>query len=104
MGIETEHDDENIVDRIRAAFAQAAGERSNQSIIIDNGKYLAVIVVLAVVCGFCANVSWTIQKDYRNDRITLQDEYQKERNHVIELEARLGVAVDEIRELKHERR
>lgn len=82
---------------------QAAEGRNNQSIIIDNGKYMAVIVVLAIVCGFCANVAWRMQSDFRNDAIDIQDQYQKERNHVIELEARLKILGDEVQEMKHVR-
>lgn len=80
--------------------------KANQfaSVVIDNGKYMAVVVILAVICGFCANVSWRMQNDFRNESIAIQDQYQKERNHVIELEARQKVLADELQELKHERR
>lgn len=90
---------------------QRAGDRSNQSIVIDNGKYVAAIVVCAVVCGLCAAVSWwsvSASRDvtigFRDESLDIQDQYQKERNHVIELEARLKILGDEVEEMQHVRR
>lgn len=112
MGLETEYDDDDeLAARIRAALSQFAGERSNQSIVIDNGKYMAVVAVLAIVCGLCAAISWwavteqhAVAIQFRDASLDTQDQYQKERNHVIELEARLKILGDEVQEIKHERR
>lgn len=90
---------------------QSAGDRSNQSIIIDTGKHTAALAVCAVICGICAAVSWwavhtqdEIATRYRDDSLYVQEQYQKERNHVIELEARTKVNADEITALKQELR
>lgn len=111
MGIDTEYDDDELAERVRAALSQVAGDRSNQSVIIDNGKYMAVVAVLAVICGGCAVATWNstgrqadIGKRYSEDSMYTQDQYQKERNHVIELEARLKILGDEVQEMKHVRR
>lgn len=79
---------------------QSLDGRGNQSIIIDNGKYMAVVVVLAIVCGLSTAMSFSIYQDSRNLKIDLQDEYQKTRNHTIELEARTKVLADEVQNLK----
>lgn len=83
------------------------GRANNQSIIIDTGKHAAGLAICAIVCGLCAAISWwavseqrAIAIRYHDDAVDVQDQYQKERNHVIELEARLGVLGDEVRNLK----
>lgn len=90
---------------------QSNDGRANQSIIIDNGKYIAAVTICAVTCGLCLCASiWAISEqhkltsEYRENYLDTQDEYQKERNHVIELEARQKALADELQEMKHERR
>lgn len=85
-------------------FHAEAGERSAQVIQIDMGKGLAAMLVCAVICGMCATVCWTTWRSYHDDSVDIQDQYQKERNHVIELEARLHTLTDDVEALRHERR
>lgn len=92
-------------------IGQGDNDRGNQSIIIDNGKYMAVVVVLAVVCGISATVSvWAAlsmratEISYRDSYLYTQEEFQKTRNHTIELEAGLKVLSDQVQENKHVRR
>lgn len=86
------------------------GDRSAQIIQVDASKHATLIAVCALVCGICAAVSWwavneqrSVSVKYHDDSVDLQDQYLKERNHVIELEARLKVLGDEVQELKHVR-
>lgn len=86
-------------------LAEAGGSANrNTATVIDNGKYIAAVAICAAICGLCAAQSWSIYQDSRNIGNDLQDEYQKTRNHTIELEARLKVLADEVQEMKHERR
>lgn len=84
------------------------GERSAQIISIDVSRHAAVVAVCAVVCGICVAVSWwaiaeqrAIGVRFHDDSVDMQDQYQKERNHVIELEARLNVLSNQVQELTH---
>lgn len=90
---------------------QSAGDRSNQSIIIDTGKYAAAMVLCAVVCGVCSGVTWwavdrqrEVSDRYHSDTVDWQNQHERERNHIIELEARLQIQGQEIQEMKHVRR
>lgn len=81
-----------------------ADNRSAQVIQVDTGRHVAVVAICAVICGICTTISFTTWRAMHDDMVDVQDQYQKERNHVIELEARLKVLADELQELKHERR
>lgn len=91
-------------------FCAEASERSAQVIQIDSSKHVTAVAVCAVVCGLCLmgtcwslyQMHWT-EVHHHDDAMDLQDEYQKVRNHVIELEARTKVLTDEV-EKSHERR
>ena len=85
-------------------FCAEASERSAQVIQIDNGKHVAAVAFCAIVCGFCAALCWKMSVSFHDDSVDIQDQYQKERNHVIELEARLKVQGDQIQEMSHVRR
>ena len=92
-------------------FDATASDRSAQVIQIDNGKHVAAVAICAVVCGLCAALSWwavskqgDISDRYHGDSVDWQNQHERERNHVIELEARLKILGDEVQEIKHERR
>lgn len=104
MGVETEYDDDDVAERVKAALSQVAGDRSNQSVIIDNGKYMAAIVVLSLIAGVSGAVAWWAATSYREDSLEIQDEYQKERNHVIELEGNQKSQAEEIHDLQRQLR
>lgn len=61
---------------------QTAGERSNQTIVIDNGKYVAAVVMCAVLCGASWVYAWHADKTADN-AIT---EYRVMLNHQMYLE------------------
>ena len=90
---------------------QTNATRGAQILQIDSSKHISAVALCAIVCGLCAAISWWAvyeQRDtarrYRDDSIDMQDKYDRERNHVIELEARLKIQGEEIQEMKHERR
>lgn len=72
MGVDTEYDDNT----------QSAGDRSNQSIVIDNGKYVAAVVMCAAICGMSVMFAWHADKTADN-AIT---EYRVMLNHQMYLE------------------
>lgn len=61
---------------------QTAGDRSNQSIIIDNGKYVAAVVVCAALCGASWVFAW--HAAYVAEKADTQ--YQVMLNHQMYLE------------------
>lgn len=83
--------------------AQPGGNANRNSITLIDGR-LSVIAICAVLCGVCAAISFTVWRSYHDDAVDIQDQYQKERNHVIELEARLSFLTNEVQEMKHEHR
>lgn len=82
-------------------IAQENADRGAQVIQIDSSKHVTMVAVCAIVCGLCAAISFTCWRAAHDDLVDVQDQYQKERNHVIELEARQKVLADELEELKH---
>ncbi len=98
--METEYDDFGII-------RQNNSDRSAQVIQIDNGKHISAVAICAALCGIAAVFAgWSVYKwheyavRYRDDSVDLQMQYEKERNHIIELEARLKVLGDEVQSLK----
>lgn len=83
--------------------AQPGGNANRNSITLVDGR-LSAVVICAALCGICTAISFTVWRSYHDDAVDIQDQYQKERNHVIELEARLKILGDEVQEMKHERR
>lgn len=86
-------------------------DRSAQVIQNFSGKHVAAVAICAAICGLCAAISWwAVQENiktalrYRDDSIDMQMQYEKERNHVIELEARQKFLADQLQELSHVRR
>lgn len=86
------------------SISQTAGDRSAQVLQIDMGKGFAAMLVCAVISGICATISFTVWRSAHDDSVDIQDQYQKERNHVIELEARLKILGDEVQHMKESRR
>lgn len=64
---------------------QRAGDRSNQSIVIDNGKYVAAVVVCAALCGLSMAFAW--HADQKADEAIT--EYRLMLNHQMYLESQL---------------
>jgi hypothetical protein len=58
----------------------ADNSRANQSIIIDNGKYMSVVVILAVLCGAAAIFAWRASEkaDRSEERADLLQYYVME--------------------------
>jgi hypothetical protein len=90
-----------VSDRIPDYAVRARnGGRSAQVIQIDSSKHALIMAVSAFVCGVCVLASLILLRVSHDDLVDVQDQYQKERNHVIELEARLKILGDELQELK----
>lgn len=70
MGTETEYDD---------SFNQQ-GERGAQIVNIDNGKYIAVVAICAVLCGASAIYAWRASEkaDRAEERADLLQYYVME--------------------------
>src|SRR5689334_2382637 len=101
--------DGQVVNAKVLARDSGTANRNDNSIVIDTGKHAATLALCAILCGLCAAVSWwaveaqhDIAVRYRDDSLNTQEEFQKVRNHVIELEARTKVNADEIAALKQE--
>lgn len=69
----------------------------------DGGRATALVICTAL-CAISAVIAVRVAYSYHDDSVDIQDQYQKERNHVIELEARLHTLTDEVQEIRHERR
>ena len=90
--------DSQIVDAIEVKTDAPVAVSSSKS---DGGKSTAH-VICAVLCAISATIAIGCAYAFHDDSLDLQDQYQKERNHVIELEARQKALADEISYLKQE--
>ena len=69
----------------------------------DGGRATAH-VICAVLCAISTTIAVACAYSYREDTLSTRDEYQKERNHVIELEARLHALTEQVEEMNRVRR
>lgn len=97
------HISDSQVERI-ADYELGDGASSNvNSFRVDVGSFtLSAIVLCAIACGYCVSVAWDVSRKFHDESVDIQEQYQRERNHVIELEARTKVNADEISALKQE--
>lgn len=92
--------DGQIVDGIEIDADAPVAVSSSKS---DGGKATALVICTAL-CAISAVIAVRVAYSYHDDSVETWEQYQKERNHVIELEARLNALTGEVQELKHERR
>lgn len=89
--------DGQIVDATVDASGAGSSANRNTNVIIDNGKYVAVVAVCALVAALSAAYAWDAKTQARDT----DTNYQVLLNHVTKLESRVEFAEAKLKEFEH---
>lgn len=77
MGVETEYDDDDLADRVKAAISQTLGERSNAYMVVEQSKTMPLLVALSCMSMLVAGIALGLALDARHDADVATDRVRR---------------------------